>query len=243
MHKLKNNGVVLLAVIGLLALSGVAMAEEHDDDAQSDSNDTVFNYGYDEENQFLIWNITSLDYQPDTEAMEDALAQDFDALLEACSLAMEGDDGPLVDGYSLDGETLTLTKGGEAVTDLPEECGEFDGGEVTGPNGQVNHGMFMKLFNELYDGAANRGCLVRHLAQSDLGKGEQKVKAGDVDLAEEETGGEVIEGSVDFTTIEADCQRGKKGDDDEDGGGGPPQHVLDKWAEKWPDGKPGKGNK
>jgi hypothetical protein len=78
------------------------------------------------------------------------------------------------------------------------ECGT-SGLEVSGPNGQVNHGMFMKLFNSLWQGLG-RGCVVRHLAQSDLGKGDQQVKPGDTtDTVLEEPG------VIDLTTVETRC--------------------------------------
>jgi hypothetical protein len=114
-------------------------------------------------------------------------------------------------------------------TELVPDC-ELTEGEVAGPNGQVNHGMFMKLFNSLFEGSG-RGCVVRHLAQSDLGKGDQQVKAGEEEV---ESDGPEVEGeaSIEFTTIETLCQRGP-GDDaelDEEGKGKPP------WAGK-PDGK------
>lgn len=116
----------------------------------------------------------------------------------------------------------------EPVTD--PEC-ELTGGEVAGPNGQVNHGMFMKLFNSLFEGTG-RGCVVRHLAQSDLGKGDQKVEAGGdtgADPAEVEG-----ESTIDFTTIETSCQQvdedGDEAEIEEEGKGKPP------WAGK-PEGK------
>lgn len=103
-------------------------------------------------------------------------------------------------------------------------------GEVAGPEGQVNHGMFMKLFNTLYEGTG-RGCVVRHLAQSDLGKGDQQVKVDDE--AETETDPEAtsdVEEAVDFTTVETICQHGPGNGDDaeleEEGNGKPP------WAGK-----------
>lgn len=119
------------------------------------------------------------------------------------------------------------------MTDPGEEsipdC-ELTEGEVAGPNGQVNHGMFMKLFNSVFEGSG-RGCVVRHLAQSDLGKGDQQVKGGEegsdaTDVEAEE--------SIDFTTIETLCQKGSGDGDDagiEEEGKGKPS-----WAGK-PEGK------
>jgi hypothetical protein len=115
-------------------------------------------------------------------------------------------------------------------TELVPDC-ELTEGEVAGPNGQVNHGMFMKLFNSLFEGSG-RGCVVRHLAQSDLGKGDQQVKGGSEADVESDDADAEGEDSVEFTTIETLCQRGP-GDDaelDEEGKGKPP------WAGK-PDGK------
>ena len=94
-----------------------------------------------------------------------------------------------------------------------EETGECitGGGSVEGPNGQVNHGMFMKLFNSIYEGKG-RGCLVKLFAQSDLGKGDQQVKVSDIE--------EVIEGAEEVevtgegeelepTVLETTCNKGK----------------------------------
>jgi hypothetical protein len=51
--------------------------------------------------------------------------------------------------------------------------------------------------------------VIRHLAQSDLGKGDQQVKVGD-EVGSEETDDTA---PIDFTTVEADCEKG--GDDTE----------------------------
>lgn len=104
--------------------------------------------------------------------------------------------------------TLPTADGAEAEIDpdADPEC-EITSGEVAGPNGQVNHGMFIKLFNSLHDGSA-RGCVIRHLAGSDLGKGDQQVKVGDEVDDTEETDDIA---PIDFTTVEADCEKG--GDD------------------------------
>lgn len=116
----------------------------------------------------------------------------------------------------------SLEDGGpECAVDLIGSDCPMTEGDVTGPNDQVNHGMFMKLFNSLYEGAG-RGCVVRHLAQSDLGKGEQSVKAG------EETTEPTEPTVVDFTSISTNCESGKeRGDDDsaDDGQRGKPDHT------------------
>ncbi len=237
---LRNKAVIAFTVVGLLVGSGIAMADSH----QEEKNDTVFNYGYDPSNQFLLWNISSLDYEVDEGMLAETLFENYQSFFDTCKLeAAEGAD-PLADGYIYDGESTILTLEGEPV-EAPEGCDFLtDGGVVTGPNGQVNHGMFMKLFNSLYDGP-HKGCLVRHLAHSDLGKTpETKVKANADHVAPE--GPVTIIGDVVFTSEAADCIKGKKADGD-GAKGGPPDHVIqkkaDKAADKWPDGKPGKGPK
>jgi hypothetical protein len=129
------------------------------------------------------------------------------------------------------------------------DCGEITGGYVTGPEGQVNHGMFLRLFNSLYEGA-NRGCLVRHIAQSDLGKGDQQVEA-DPAFEAGDTVEPIEDGTIDFTTVAADCVRGPKGGDDEgeenelegedNDRRGPPQWVRDKHGDDHPANR-GNGN-
>ena len=241
----------MLTVIGLLAMSGVALASSDDD--------TVFNYGYDQDSQFFMWNVTSLDYSPDADALEEGLEDDestadteFEALLEACGLGA-GPGGESVEyGYTFDGERIQvydLTEGefdpdGDDPIESVEsgDCGEFDGGYVTGPEGQVNHGMFLKLCNSKYEGE-NRGCLVRHIARSDLGKDGQQVQA-DPEFEAGETAEPIEDGTITFTTTGADCVRGPERNqvdeeiDEESERRGPPQFVKDKFGG---DG-PGKGN-
>ena len=78
---------------------------------------------------------------------------------------------------------MTVTYGVEAEGVIPVtsggDCG-LRGGEVAGRQGQINHGSLMKLFDSLYVGQG-RGCLNRHLAQADFGKGDQQIYVSDVD--------------------------------------------------------------
>jgi hypothetical protein len=173
----KKKMTILATVLGLLALSGLAIAAEHDGD---EPEDTVFNYGYDEENQVLVWGLSPVENLVD------------------CTL--EGD--PIVTTY---GPT------DDGVIEVPlvefDLCG-LSGVAVAGPNGQVNHGMFMKSINSVFEGT-NRGCINRFLARSPLGKGEQQIQVSDDPETTDVMEGDL--GSVDFTTVLADCERGKKG--------------------------------
>lgn len=173
---MKNKFTVLAAVVGLLTLSGLAVAAEHDGD---EPEDTVLNFGYDEDNQVLVWGTAPIESQ------------------EVCTLGSV--------------ET-TYGSAEEGVNQIPllleDACG-LSGVAVPGPNGQVNHGMFMKAINSVYEGTG-RGCINRHIARSDLGKGDQQINVPDVDPDSPEiTEGD--QGTVDFTTVLADCERGKEG--------------------------------
>jgi len=248
-ERLSKTAVIVLAALGLTALSGIALAAD---------DDTVFNYGYDQGSQFFMWNVTSLEYDPDYEALEETLgdedpeaSDDLEALLATCGLAAPEGEQDLEYGYTFDGETIelyALSDGSfDPETDEPVdvgECGEVTGGYVTGPQGQVNHGMFLKLFTSLYEGP-NRGCLVRHIAQSDLGKGDQQIEA-DPDFEADETVQPIEDGSVTFTTAVTDCLHGpnRGGDEDEteeaegaeddSNRRGPPQWVRDKLGDDHP---------
>jgi hypothetical protein len=247
MDRLSKRLVVGLTAIAAFAFSGIALA--------ADGDDTVLNYGYDEDSRFFILNVTSLEYSPDEEQLEEILEGNDEAQLEALLAAcgLEGDDpaNPVVYTYTYDPATgvITVSSEGESEEGETEDeeivCGEFIGGDVSGPAGQVNHGMFLKFFNANFEGE-KRGCIVSQIGRSGLGKGDQQVKAGDDTESEgeeptEPTEEEAVEGSISFTTVTTDCQHG---DDDDEGeeleGNGPPQHVLDKFGGQHPRDAKGK---
>lgn len=243
MQNLRKRMTVAVAVLATFAFAGVVVAAE-------DGDDTVVNYGYDEDSRFFMLNVTSLDYAPYREAIDDdeVEAGDIETLLAMCGLALDGD--PVEYGYTFDGEAISLFETDESGQFDPEDipydtstCGGFIGDVVTGPAGQVNHGMFMKTLNSLFDGP-RKGCIVRHIAGSSLGKDDQQVLANEDDVATE--GEQVeIEGTATFSTVSTDCQKGKdRTSSDEDGvanrKGGPPQHVLDKFDEDHPRNAKGK---
>ena len=211
MHRLKNRGIVVLAVLGLFALSGIAMADTEDD--------TIVNYHIDYEQSFLALNITSLEYAPN-------FAELFEALSEECSLQdSEGDYS-----FSFDGAVVTLNDGVNPV-DLGA-CGDFIGGFFFGPNGQTNQGMVMKFLNSIYDGPG-RGCVIREFAHLGLGKVDKK--QADPEFVVPDLTEPLVSDVDGFMTFETNCLHGNQGEN-----GGPPKHVLDKWELKWPEGKPGK---
>lgn len=230
MHILKNKWTLVVALIGLLTLSGMAIASA----AEGEADTTVFNYGADD--SFLFWNVTSLEGQDvDQEALDEALA-DEEALVDECTLKGE------VYSYTINGDDLTLeledSEGaGSAEETSAIECHEVVFVDVTGEAGQVSHGMFLEAFNETYDALSdiydlpNRGCLIRHIAGSSFGMGPDHVTAADAEEADPEE----ITGQVEFETLVTACERGddeeeSENDDsenDEDGEGGPPSWVED----------------
>ncbi len=199
--KLKRSSVFLIVVMGLLATSGIALAGHED----SHSEDTQFSFGYDETetNHILSLNIGP-NWKPYVCDFENgpltATYGDPDpntGIRAITELVDEGNDPwefkPRTEETGLHkDETLVNDPVKYAGTD--GKCALW-GVEVAGPNGQFNHGQFMKaaksLFNGLYE-VKGHGCLVRHLAQSDIGK----------------TGW--TEPDITFFTFEADCDRGKK---------------------------------
>ncbi len=213
MPNVRRSWTVLLVAVVLAAVAGIASAAEGDPE-----EDTLVNLGYDEENHLFLFNTS-----PTTSA--------FDCTLENGALATQY--GPAVDGGPIPVEKLEVEleiEPGtfEAFTFLNRPQDEVDIAEFTvatetatyggaggvcglsgaivgGPNGQINHGQFMKLFHQLVD-TQGMGCLNRIIAHSDLGKGDQQVRTSDVDASFELGQG----GTVDFTTAAADCEHGKK---------------------------------
>ena len=195
--------------------------------------DTSFIRGYDEEVRALVFGVEALD---DTEALCSELGAGGDAIdLEV------SEDG------------LTATVAGEAgVPDDDQEVMPIVGADectlnvvdATGPNGQVNHGTivssFVKALKELDLTGQGKGCLVRHIAQSDWGKGDQQVRTGDVEDTESAENTETPETgepnplSVMFEIDPVDCVHGKA-DRSEDDGPGNSAQAKEKKAQK---GKP-----
>jgi hypothetical protein len=178
----------LVALLGILpmALVGTALA---DPPFQAEELDTRLSYDYDPANHVLF---VTLNPEEQDEGVEPT----------SCSLEEAGELEIIVD------ETTGAVTGG------PTGC---SGIFVEGPQGQVNHGTFVSnwvhwlkenAFTTFgYEGP--RGQLVRLIAQSALGKGDDQVLTSE---AQEEA------------EIEADSD----GEDDH----GPPAHAKNKKAKK-----------
>lgn len=199
---------IAIAVLGLFALSGLATAAEHDTD---ETNDTVFNYGYDEENKVLVWGTSPSDSLYDCTLengpIDTSYGSSDDGVIQVPLLESEGVlvMFPPRPESELDDDVLPADEPAN-YTGSDGECG-VTGVLVPGPNGQVNHGMYLKAINSVFEGQG-RGCINRHIARSGLGKDDQQIRVSDVSDSPELIEGDG--GTIDFSTVLADCQRGNE---------------------------------
>lgn len=216
---MRKKLIVLAAILGLLAASGVASAAPED---TGQDEDTTFNFGYDEENGVFVWGAS------DSDGLYDCTLENGE--LDATYTRVE-EGHLLVDDLQEEGATIELQPNPDnedaegldpvAYPGADGECA-VSGDLVAGPAGQINHGMFMRLFNLMYSGPG-RGCLVRHIAQSDLGKGDQQVNAGEVDTTVETE--DPTEGSIEFETVTTTCNHGPETLSETEGQTGRPAHA------------------
>jgi hypothetical protein len=120
--------------------------------------------------------MSGIAYAAPTESEDTSFNYAYDAAFHV--LVWSISDVP--DACEFGDSTIVTYEVGDGINATSESTCSLSAGDVTGPNGQINHGMFMKLFNSLFEGQA-RGCVNRILAQSDLGKGDQQIKVSDVD--------------------------------------------------------------
>jgi hypothetical protein len=143
---------------------------------ESHPEDTWFSFGYDSVDHFLAINISPND-------------------VDDCALngALTGTYGPENEGvYQVD-------------LPAPYDICEVTGTVVAGPNGQVNHGQFIKAAKSLFD-LKGHGCLVRELAKSDIGRTDDtRVRTSDVEPIDIGADGEFS-----FASFEVDCSKGNK---------------------------------
>ncbi len=218
--KLRSSGIVLLVVLGVLLGAGIATAEVGEG-LDHEAGDTQFNFGYDAENHVFMFNTSATDSPYDCRLKNGPLTPGYGDVIDGLVPVdtLEDGEGPVTfeprDPEDV-GEEFEPAEDPVEYTGPDGEC-SLTGAVVGGPNGQINHGQFMKLFNQLID-MRGRGCLNRHLAKSTLGKDDQQVRTPDVDEAFE-----VGEGmAVEFETALAACERGKKDKDKAGNGHGRP---------------------
>jgi hypothetical protein len=186
--------VALVAALSLLFTAGTASANSEETDPRGD---TWFNFGYDAQAQYFLYGTHATESSPyDCTLANGTLTATYgdpDHWVIPVDALADG-DGPVSFGpteFEL-ADGLTPASADYAGTDGP--CGIS--AAAVGTKGHINHGQFMKLFNQLVD-RQGRGCLNRWIAQSELGK--ESVEPG-----------LEIEAGIDFTTVIAGCDHGKK---------------------------------
>lgn len=215
MPSVRRSWTVLLVAVVLAAVAGVASAAEGDPEEDT-AQDTLVNFGYDEENHLFLFNSSPTDSTYDCTLEIGTLATQYgeateDGSIPVESLKKETESGglealtfPARPQDEVDTDEFTFAPGPATYSGTDGDC-ELFGAIVGGPNGQINHGQVIRAFHQLVD-KHGMGCLNRIVAQSDLGKGDQQLRTSDVDGDFELGQG----GTVDFTTAAADCVHGKK---------------------------------
>jgi hypothetical protein len=205
----RRSSIVAVIVAGVLAGAVIAAAAPGDP-GEEPAEDTLFNFGYDQDNHTLLVGVSATDSAFDCTLENWTLTAKYgatanshipvDMLLNEDRTAVEFANRP---GEEV-GSDFSPATGPAEYAGTDGECG-VSAGVVGGPNGQINHGQFMKAFHELVD-KQGMGCLNRIMAQSDLGKGDQQLLTSDAAFAPDSSG------QVDFTTVAADCAKKDKGE-------------------------------
>ena len=197
-----KTGLVGLLVAVSTVVGGVALAA---------STDTLLVEGFDPDNKVLVFGVSEID------------ENGFDCTVEGTGFTYITDGAGHVTSLAKDSLAASLKLAG---VDVP--YGETDGVcdltvvDVIGPAGQVNHGQvvssFVHAIKEQMREAGVRGgvgCLVRVLAQSEYGKGDQQQGPTVIDETVVVTTGE-----VDLNAHELTCGGGPKSDETGNGDNG-----------------------
>jgi len=208
--RVRRSSIVAVIVAGVLA-SAVVAAAVPGDAGEEPAEDTLFNFGYDQDNHTLLVGVSATDSAFDCTLENGTLTAEYGTTANShirVDMLLAEDQAVLFANRADDevGSDFTSATGPVLYTGTDGECG-VSAGVVGGPNGQINHGQFMKLFHELVD-KQGMGCLNRIMAQSDLGKGDQQLRASDVDAAFAPD----TSGKVDFMTVATDCDKKDKGE-------------------------------
>ena len=191
--KLRTGLVGLLAGLSI-AMGGVALAA---------TADTLLVEGYDPENRLLVFGISEID---DT---------GVDCTVEGAAFTYTTDSFGSITSLLRGGAAVSFKEGAtdHAYGETGGVC-DLTAVDVTGPNGQVNHGQVVSSFvhavkEQLREAGVRGGigCLVHAIAHSDHGKGDQSRGPTLVDDTV------VLSGEVDLSSHEVACNH--KGDSGE----------------------------
>ena len=199
--RLKTGLVGLLVGLSTL-VGGVALAA---------STDTLLVEGFDPDNKVLVFGVSEID------------ENGYDCTVAGTGYTYITDAAGLVTSLAKDSLAASLKLAGVA-TPYGQTNGVCDLTvvDVIGPAGQVNHGQVVSSFVHAIKEQLNEagvkggvGCLVRVLAQSEYGKGEQQQGPTVIDETVVVTTGE-----VDLNAHEVTCGGGPKSDESADGNNG-----------------------
>lgn len=146
-----------------------------------DSADRALIHSYDAESMQLFWA-----------TVMDASADSTDACNDVDSTATYD--------YTIDPTGAVTVAGLEGCT--------FNVTDVTGPNGQVNHGTVVSNFVQALKDSGytgSRGCMIRIIAHSDYGKGDQQVKVSETTTTTAPPVPTTVTGTASFTATETTC--------------------------------------
>lgn len=187
---MRARWMALGTLLALVALIAFPAMAEHE--VETESADRVLLHAYDPAAMQLLWS----------EMAADAV----------CEVDPEAEYT-----YELDGDDVIIKD--EAGTEVELTDCTLNATDVTGPQGQVNHGTIVSAFVKALkeQGITGAGCYVKIIAGTDYGKGDQQVKVSDLSTTTTTlVGEEVEEPTVQFTVSETTC--GKP-----DHAGGPPE--------------------
>lgn len=164
----------LAASIAALTIAGAGVAWGTPDVDGPHQADTVLVEGYDFDTFTLLYGTSSSTEDP------------YDCRREGDHL-YQRDGGTVSSLTDAGGEPVEFPPSGndEAGTDPLPYSGDgpcaLSAVDVAGPNGQVNHGQVVSSFVHALKeaGVRAKGCLVRTIATSDYGKGDQQSSVGD----------------------------------------------------------------
>ncbi len=179
------------AVVAMtITAMGVAVAQPEPD--------TALEHGYDQANQLLVFSVSTLDADA-----EDAV----DCTLPTGELTVEYDAEGAISSIKQDDTEVEFSTGAGDVVTFSDGACTFAALDVTGPNGQVNHGSVVSAFARALSGG--KGCLMRLIAHTAYGKDTQQVLVSEVvapsDLVEPDS--ETTTGTVEFTRDLTRCNR------------------------------------
>lgn len=180
----------------------------------------------------ILLTVPALAQPPSVDAADRALIHSYDS--ESMQLfwatVMDASESSTDPCNAVQADTsydYTITPEGDVtVTDF-EDC-TFNVTDVTGPNGQVNHGTVVSNFVKALkdsDYTGSRGCMIRIIAQSEYGKGDDQVKVSETTPTSEPPAPTEVTGSTSFTVTETTCGKpDNPGKSDEEHGKSDQEH-------------------